>query len=373
MVMAPGEALMIPVMTAGVKLCSNLKQRSMAFSMYYVLMNVGFAIAGWLFDLLRRSLAEYGTLALPGGIEISTYRAILLTSFAITIPAIVFTWIFLREGVEMTEEEMKITPEKPKYAGVNVFVALYRMSKEALQDTVRIFVDIWKQPNFNRFLIYLTLIAFVRLVFYHMHFTFPKYGIRELGEGAPVGNLWGVLNPVTIVIVAPIVGALSKKISSYKMISCGTTISALPVFLLAVPRHVFQPLADSWFGQLIGHTWLHVEGAVDPLYVSITLFVFSIGEAIWSPRLCEYTASIAPKGQAGSYMALSLLPYFVAKLIVGLMSGRLLEAYCPATGPRNSEMLWFIIGAMAIVCPIGIVTLRKYIRSCEEGRDEDVE
>jgi dipeptide/tripeptide permease len=334
-------------------------------------MNVGFAIAGWLFDLLRRSLGEYGTLALPGGIEISTYRAILLTSFAITIPAIIFTWIFLREGVEMTEEGVKITPERPKYAGVNVFVALYRMSKEALQDTARIFVDVCKQSTFHRFLIFLTLIAFVRLVFYHMHFTFPKYGIRELGEGAPVGNLWGVLNPITIVILAPIVGALSHKVSSYKMISWGTSISALPVLLLAMPRQIFQPLADSWFGHLIGHTWLHVEGAIDPLYVSITLFVFifSIGEAIWSPRLYEYTASIAPKGQAGSYMALSLLPYFLAKLIVGLMSGRLLEAYCPATGPRHSETLWLIIGAMAIVCPVGIITLRKYIRSREEGRD----
>ena len=312
---------------------------------------------------------------MPGlGWDLSTYRVILTVSFLVTIPGLIITALFLREGVEMTEEGVRIRKKESKYAGANVLTALVNTSRDALKDTARIFVGVWKQPRFHRFLIFLTLIAFVRLVFYHMHFTFPKYGIRELGEGAPVGNLWGVLNPLTIVILVPIIGALSQKVSSYKMIAWGTSLSALPVFLLAVPRRFFVPLADSWFGDLIGHTWLGVEGAVDPLYVSITIlvFLFSIGEAVWSPRLYEYTASIAPKGQVGSYMALSLLPYFLAKLAVGILSGRLLEAYCPAEGVRQSETLWLIVAGMALICPLGIVVLSRFIRSHEEGRDDHV-
>ncbi|MDY0062864.1 MAG: hypothetical protein RBU45_23850 [Myxococcota bacterium] len=47
-----------------------------------------------------------------------------------------------------------------------------------------------------------------------------------------------------------------------------------------------------------------------PLLVAIVLcvLVYSVGEACCSPRLYEYPAAIAPRGQEGSYLALSLLP-----------------------------------------------------------------
>ena len=122
-------------------------------------------------------------------------------------------------------------------------------------------------------------------------------------------------------------------------------------------------------------------------------------------------------------MALSLLPYFIAKLIVGMLSGRMLERWCPDddvlaerylvekldvdpatlegldkegilhvfadkmsyayeegavlaqdyglweilhdTYPRDSQTLWLIIAGMAIWCPIGIVLLRNVIRGRE--------
>jgi dipeptide/tripeptide permease len=175
---------------------------------------------------------------------------------------------------------------------------------------------------------------------------------------------------VVITILVPLVGALSGRFSSYSMITIGSSFASLPVFLLALPRQWFQGLADGWLGHLIGHVWLGVEGRVDPLYVSVSLFVFffSIGEAIWSPRLYEYTAAIAPKGKEGSYMAMSLLPYFVAKLFVGMLSGRLLQTYCPAEGPRHSETLWLIVGLMALTCPIGMFLFRNVIRGREEDR-----
>jgi hypothetical protein len=43
------------------------------------------------------------------------------------------------------------------------------------------------------------------------------------------------------------------------------------------------------------------------------------------------TPSIAPEGQEGSYMALSVLPFFIAKFFVGMLSGFLLATYCPET------------------------------------------
>ncbi len=372
LLLAMGLALMIPVMTAATKRYSNTAQRSMAFSMYYVLMNVGFAIAGWLFDKVRTHLGEYGTYNVPIlNVDLSTYQTLFLLSFLATIPGLLVVMFFLRSGVEMTEEGVVITPREPKYQYKNPISAILAIVKETSSKTAHIFIEVWKTPAFYRFLLFLSLIVGVRVVFYHMHYTFPKYGIRELGDGAKIGNLWSVLNPMIIVILVPIIGALAQKIKSYTMIVVGSFISATSVFLLVIPPSFYQPLADSWFGSLIGHAWLGLEGPVHPLNISITVFVFifSIGEAIWSPRLYEYTASIAPKGQEASYMSLSILPYFFAKFFVGLLSGRLLATYCPAEGPKDSETMWLIIGVMAVVSPIGIFLLRKYISGREEGRE----
>lgn len=372
MLLAVGLSMMVPVMTAAVKRYSTTAQRSMAFSMYYVLMNVGFAIAWWSFDFVRGRLGEYGTYTLPLlGTSLSSYRVLFFLGFVFTIPGLLVTWFFLREGVEATDGGIIVAAEKPRYPDKGPVSALLAACSGTFKETVRIFSGLWRQPAFYRFLVFLTLIVGVKLIYYHMHYTFPKYGIRELGEGAPVGRLFGVLNPVLIVILTPFVGALTQRVSAYRMVTVGSFISAASVFFIAVPPRWFSFLAQGWIGGLVAKTWLGVQGDVNPLYVSIALCVFflSIGESLWGPRLYEYTAAIAPKGQEASYMALSVLPFFLAKLTVGMLSGILLARYCPAQGPRNSEMMWLIIALMAIVGPAGIFFLRGYIQVKEQGRE----
>jgi hypothetical protein len=156
------------------------------------------------------------------------------------------------------------------------------------------------------------------------------------------------------------------------MVVCGSIIAASSLFLMAMPPQWFQPLADGMLGDLIAHRWLGVVGRVNPYYVMIFVYVFwfSVGEAIYSPRLYEYAAAIAPKGQEASYSALSFLPFFLAKVFVGMFSGKMLAAYCPPTGPRHSEKLWLIIALTAAVAPVGLVALRRFIRVHEAGRED---
>ena len=427
--MAIGLALMVPVMNAAIKRYSTPSQQTMAFAVFYTVMNVGFAISGWLFDWVRETLGEQGS-QMIWGMELSTYRVLFFWATVATLAGLLITQFWLRPGVEATKDGITHKPKQAVIAKTgNWVVNMFKSVGDAGRDTIKTFGEVCKQPIFFRFFTFLFLIVMIRIVFYHMHYTFPKYGLRELGPGAKIGNLWSVLNPVMIVILTPLVAAFTGRISSYSMIAVGSSFAALPVFFLAMPRAWFQGLADGWLGDLIGHSWLGLTGPVDPIYISITLFVFffSVGEAIWSPRLYQYTAAIAPKGQEGSYMALSLLPYFVAKLGVGLMSGRMLERYCPSDGvlaqkhliseygmsesafagqnaeeavpilgeklgytlneagrltqenlyqvwemlhqtyPRDSTTLWFWIAIMALTCPIGIFLLRNFIRSREDG------
>merc|ERR1712147_393400 len=62
-------------------------------------------------------------------------------------------------------------------------------------------------------------------------------------------------------------------------------------------------------------------------------------------------------------------PIFLAKLPVGVLSGYLLQEYCPKEGERNSVMMWWIIFLITMPAPF-LLTL---FRSClgTTGQDEE--
>ena len=374
---ALGLALMVPVMIAAVKRYTNAAQRSVAFSLYYALMNLGFACGAWILDRVRAQppvgLGEHGSWIMPVlGMEFSTYRVLILISVVFTVPGLLLVWWFLREGVEMTENGVTITPPATTVTtSRNIVRKLLDSTRATAVKTGQIFSGLWGQPSFYRFLLFMTLVVGVKMIFFHLNYTFPKYAIRELGDGVPFARLTGMLNSLLIVVLVPIGGVLTQKITAYRMVTVGSFISALSVFFIAMPSAWFVPLANGWLGNAIARTWLGVPGTVHPLYVSIFLFtvVLSLGEALWSPRLYEYSAAIAPHGQEASYMALSLLPFFGAKLLVGGLSGPLLSHFCPAEGPRDSGTMWLIIGLIAMITPLGAVLFRKRIQVHEDGRD----
>jgi hypothetical protein len=97
------------------------------------------------------------------------------------------------------------------------------------------------------------------------------------------------------------------------------------------------------------------------------LVLLSVGEAFYSPRVYEYAASIAPRGQEASYAALSYVPFLLGKLIGS--SGWLLARYCPEQGERHPATMWLIYALIASMAPVGLLTLRRYIRVQEAGRD----
>src|SRR5213078_2991720 len=57
--LAVGEALGTPVLLAATRRYSTTAQRSMSFSLIYMVMNVGYLAAGYLFDFVRRSSAHF--------------------------------------------------------------------------------------------------------------------------------------------------------------------------------------------------------------------------------------------------------------------------------------------------------------------------
>ncbi len=354
---AVGMALMSPVVAAAIRRYTDKNQRSMAFSLFYVLMNVGYAIGGWGFDMIRELVKNWGGSVSFVGHTMTQFQFLFLLSGLITVVGLIVIQLFIRRGITVDEDTGEITAAKE--------------AKKA-ENPARIFVEVVREKQFWLFILFLTFLIGVKSVFYHMHYSLPPFAERYIGEGAKFGTAWGVLNPLIIVLFVPFIGALTQKISSFKMIVIGSIISALSVFILCIPGEAFTFIANSWIGTGLAFL-LSVDGALHPWYIPLILFtiIFTIGEGIWSPRLFEYTASIAPKGREGSYMSLSILPWFASKPLVAGLQAWLLPAYAPKEGPQDPFMFWGIIGLTAISSPVLILLFKGIIQRTSDGSSSD--
>ncbi|MGZ4963750.1 MAG: MFS transporter [Limisphaerales bacterium] len=367
--LAIGEALAGPILVGATRRYSTTVQRSISFSILYMMMNLAFLTASYVFDWVRgpHGLGEHGHLDLFG-MHISTYRILFLVSLVFEIALIPAAYC-LRKNVEVTDEGIRINPEKPKYPGASLLNSFWFAVRDSSIETFKLFSGLLQQSAFYRLLAFLGFIGFLKIITIAMDYVFPKFGIRELGDGAPIGHLMSINNWM-IVILVPIAGALTQRFAAYRMVIVGGTICAASVFIMALPTAWFVPLANSPFGNLIHHYFLGLTGPVHPYYVMIALYIiiFSIGESCYSPRVYEYAAAIAPKGQEASYSALSYIPLFLGKLLVG-GGGFLLQTYCPENGPRHSGTMWLIMALCVTVAPIGLFSLRSFIRVREAGRE----
>jgi hypothetical protein len=323
-------------------------------------MNVGYFVAGYVFDFIR-SLDFHLNI---GGFQPTPHEQLFGVSLALEI--LLFPTIyFLRRNVGRNVD----VPET-RDARAGFWTGITQTVRTSVKDTVALFQRMVSQSGFYRLLVFFLFIGFLKAIFLQMDYVFPKFGDREMGLHAPVGKLAGI-NALLIIVLAPIVGALTQRIASYRMVIFGSVICAAGVFIMALPTDWFVPAANSAFGHALGHGYLQLTGAVHPYYImsAFYLTIFSVGEAFYSPRVYEYAASIAPPGQEASYGALAYIPFLVGKLLIGT-SGWVLAAFCPEHGECRPAMLWLIFALAASVAPIGLLVFRRYIQVPEAGRQD---
>src|SRR5213594_763863 len=91
--LAVGEALGMPVLLAATRRYSTTAQRSISFSIIYMIMNIGYFAAGWIFDYVRQLHLHVSLF----GFEPSSYQQLFMVSLAFEI--VLFPVIyFIRRG-----------------------------------------------------------------------------------------------------------------------------------------------------------------------------------------------------------------------------------------------------------------------------------
>jgi MFS family permease len=364
--LAVGEALGTPVLLAATRRYSTAAQRSISFSIIYAIMNVGYLAAGYLFDYVRQLNLHVSLF----GFEPSSYQQLFVVSliFEIVLFPVIY---FLRRGADATNPDSSgVIDETSRNRGTSFWSETGATVRKSAINTAQLFRRLMGQSAFYRLLVFFVFIGFLKAIFLQLDYVFPKFGIRELGLNAPVGKIANI-NAIMIIILAPVVGGLTQRFASYRIVVIGAVICAVGVFIMALPTEWFQTAASSGVGEWLGRVYFGVHGNLHPYYImsALYLIVFSVGEAFYSPRVYEYAAGIAPKGQEASYASLAYLPFLVGKILVGT-GGWLLAAFVPEHGPRHPARMWLIFALAASVAPIGLVSLRRYIRVPEAGRPD---
>lgn len=319
-----------PVLQTAIHKYSNKRTVAIAFSFFYIALNIGGVLAGQLIDRTKSFFADAQThklvlrtieLPLVGATPMSAYRAIIGLGTLTAALAFAVT-LFVRADSKLPKAASSSESDADKPAATKK------------SNPLAVLAEVFAHKAFWRFMLLIGFLVLVKAIFVHMHSTWPKYITRERGEDYDWGALWA-LNSLLILIFVPIVTAFTRKLPAYTVIVIGSFVTATSPFIFA----------------LGSSTTIQVAAIV----------VLTIGEALWSPRSYEYNVSIAPPGREATYVSLAVLPYFLAKFFVSMTAGKLLTAYCPPTGERHSAIMWSIIGLMTILGPIGILAFRNVI------------
>lgn len=322
-----GFAYMIPLIAASVKLFSTRKAQKFAYSWYYVVMNVGSLIAGLTLDSLRAAFTEPLLFRVFGNeVLVRPLQIIFVVGVAATIVSLCLVFFGVREVIPPGEKG-----EEPAAAAAMPAKAAEKPAKKGAWE---IMVEVGREKTFWIFIAFMFLLVLVKMIFQYNHSLYPVY-MERIGLKEWTGKLYSI-NPALIILLVPVVTAATSKMKAYNVILLGTFVSAGSVMFMGL-------------GEAIG------------LIVAFQVFL-SLGEALWSPRLYDYTASIAPPGKEASYMALSKVPMFFAKVVAGPASGFLLANLCaPGGAARNTELMWILVGLSTLVSPLTLLLARRWL------------
>ena len=337
-----GNCLGIPVLATGIRRYTSEASRGFAFGLFYVVMNVAALLSGPVVDactILYKGKEEDEDTHW----QLTGYRLVILTGIVANAVACAVSWSVREIKLEDDQTDILSTSNEDMAQGtgipkVSAFQPIRASTREILRETMQ-------SKNFWRFLTVCLITLNVRMIFRHLDATLPKYMVREFGEDTPKGTIYSI-NPALIIILVPLVTAATTTVDPLVMIHYGSYISAASVFFLVASTSLWSCV--------------------------MFVIVLSVGEAIWSPRLYDYTMSVVKEGKEGTYMALSSAPLFLAKLPVGMMSGYLLQTYCPEDGPRRSKHMWLIIGLTTAVSPVLLTLLWSYVSDRSEDAPYDI-
>ena len=365
--LAIGEALGTPVLLAATRRYSTVAQRSISFSIIYMIMNVGYIAAGWIFDYVRQFNFHVSLF----GFQPSSYQQLFMVSlvFEIVLFPVIY---FLRRGAEATNGGLVIDQvSRSRDAAGSFLSGIWQTVRQSAIAAAQLFRRLIGQSGFYRLLLFFVFIGFLKAIFLQMDYVFPKFGIRELGANAPVGKL-SAINAIVIILPradcrrtdAKVCG-LSNGSDRWSHLRRGSIHHGAANRMVCVGcQRCVRPMAWArlpWIAGKPSSLLRHVRAVSDRLLDRRSLLFTAC------VRVCRCDCP----ARTGSFVRFS----GVSPLPRGQTPCRLWRVVTCRVCSRNTVRddpgtMWLIFALAASVAPIGLILFRRYIRVPEAGRQE---
>ena len=331
---ALGISLVKPCVVGTTARASKENVRSIGYSIYYTMVNIGGALGPLFASWAHRNL----------GVE-NVYRVSALSVFAMFFVVL----IFFREPRKASDAP----PPSIATVARNFCVVLgnYRLVLPVLLIALLLRIGLSVFPSWNvpwwiwiillalvlagisRFMWFLVIFTGYWVVFWQQYISVPGYLHNYVDPKADV-ELILVTDGVTVICLTLLVNYLIRKMPAFQAVILGTLITSLSWLILA-----FRPT---------------VWGAV------LSIFVLALGEITQQPRYYEYISRLAPPGQQGTYMGFAFLPIGIGSLIGGWFGGTLMHHYGEVL--HQPERVWWIVTGVGVVTTLLLWIYDKTIR-----------
>ncbi len=213
-----------------------------------------------------------------------------------------------------------------------------------------------------------------------LYASMPKYVLRLVGEHASP-EWYANINPFVVVLLVVPITQLVRKMPAVKSIGIALLLVA------------FSPLTMSLAHLIPGRTAIFGY-SLHPITVMMILGIAiqGLAECFLSPRYLEFASKQAPKGQEGLYLGYAQTNTFFAWFFGFILSGYLLEAFCPdpttlppavqaqyhaavaGHGPMpaayaHAHYLWYVFAGIGLVAFVSLLVFHQVTTRLDARRE----
>ncbi len=270
-----GGAFVKPVITGTVAKSSNLVNRARAFSIFYMVVNIGSFTGKTIVAPMRIQM----------GVETVPYFSAGASFFALVLVMLIY-------------RPPDDTDAQPKNL------------RETLQ-------GMWMAMSNMRFLALILITAGFWAIQGQLYASMPDYVLRMAGETYKP-EWYANVNPLVVVLF---VVAITQMVRKWK------PQNSMLVAMALIPLSSVAMATSSWFSGPVHIFGLEVHPIT--LMMVIGISIQGLAECFLSPKWLEFASKQAPRGREGVFLGFAHMNTFFAWIFGFIFSGYLLKAYCP--------------------------------------------
>jgi proton-dependent oligopeptide transporter, POT family len=260
---ALGVALVKPSVVGTTARASNERVRSIGYSIYYTMVNIGSTAGPFLAGWLKANM--------PPETVFTIAALSVLAMFVVVL-------IFFREPRPVQTPEAAAVP-----SGTQVLSNLGTVLRN------------------GRFMLFLLIFSGYWIVYWQQFLILPLYLHNYAGASDSTTAYVLITDPLIVITCTIALNALLRKISSLAAVTLGTMITSVG--------------------------WLIIAAHASVLTAVLSLILVAIGEITQQPRYYEYVSRLAPAGQQGTYMGFAFLPIGIGSLVGGWFGGTIVHHF----------------------------------------------